>query len=111
MTTENCRMTIPKQNVDPIRIHSIAPGEARFGGTPKGVLVTFKEHSTLPGNPNRAYLVEVLERKGYQTADADRVEGAPLLRLSVTKPGAQVRPAEVCDSLKDEPELDLSKCV
>jgi hypothetical protein len=90
-----------------IRITKIEQGKAKYGCSPSGVQVFFKDNPSR-GNPKMMYLHRLLKDKGFQTKPGHKVRGVPFYYLCIWKQGVEVKPDDVLPVLRTDPEIDLN---
>jgi len=91
-----------------IKVHRVQPGEAKVGCDPRGVQIFYKEDLNVQGDQNLAYIRALLQRRGFDVKDGDRLSDSPLRYLCVRKADSTVKREEVLQVLKEDDEVDLS---
>src|SRR5262249_38990320 len=90
-----------------ITIHKVQQGEGKAGCDPRGVQILYKESRLVGGNPDGAYLAELLSKHGLEATDGAEVSVTPMRYLCVRKPGEQLKRDDVLAILEQDQEIDL----
>lgn len=98
-----------KRNLaDRITVLKVQAGSANVGCSPNGVQIFYRESTTCKGDPNAAYLVDLLRKHGFQVKDGKRLTEHPMRYLCVGNAGAAFTFEDVLKVLRGDNEIDIS---